>query len=284
MANTRDLKNRIESIKNTKQITNAMKMVAASKLRKSQDKIINARPYANYIDVMLRTLKMRNKSNLHQILNDKIENKKEILVIVTADRGLCGGFNALIIKEALHYLKDKSDVDLICIGKKGYDFFKKTEYKIIEKYLGLFNEMDFTSSKSIAWNMLDRFMNKEYGKINILFNEFKSVIQNDIVIKQILPIIPNESDVVNSTDFIYEPDENTIVEELGRKYVDVELWRMLLESSAAEQGSRMTAMDNATENASDLIDHLTLQYNRVRQASITTEIIEIASGAEAIKQ
>lgn len=284
MANTRDLKNRIESIKNTKQITNAMKMVAASKLRKSQDKIINARPYANYIDVMLRTLKMRNKSNLHQILNDNIENKKEILVIVTADRGLCGAFNALIIKEAMHYLKDKSEVDLICIGKKGYDFFKKTEYKIIEKYLGLFNEMDFTSSKSIAWNMLDRFMNKEYGKINILFNEFKSVIQNDIVIKQILPIIPNESDVVNSTDFIYEPDENTIVEELGRKYVDVELWRMLLESSAAEQGSRMTAMDNATENASDLIDHLTLQYNRVRQASITTEIIEIASGAEAIKQ
>ncbi len=284
MANTRDLKNRIESIKNTKQITNAMKMVAASKLRKSQDKIINARPYANYIDVMLRTLKMRNKSNLHQILNDKIENKKEILVIVTADRGLCGAFNALIIKEALHYLKDKSEVDLICIGKKGYDFFKKTEYKIIEKYLGLFNEMDFTSSKSIAWNMLDRFMNKEYGKINVLFNEFKSVIQNNIVIKQILPIIPNESDVVNGTDFIYEPDENTIVEELGRKYVDVELWRMLLESSAAEQGSRMTAMDNATENASDLIDHLTLQYNRVRQASITTEIIEIASGAEAIKQ
>jgi len=284
MANTRDLKNRIESIKNTKQITNAMKMVAASKLRKSQDRIINARPYANYIDVMLRTLKMRNKSNLHKILNDKINNDKEILVIVTADRGLCGGFNALIIKEALNYLKDKSNVDLLCIGKKGYDFFKKTEYKIIGKYLSLFNEMDFSSSKSIARDILDSFMANEYGKINILFNEFKSVIQNDIVTKQILPIIPNESDVVNNTDFIYEPDENTIVEELGRKYVDVELWRMLLESSAAEQGSRMTAMDNATENASDLIDRLTLQYNRVRQASITTEIIEIASGAEAIKQ
>jgi len=284
MANTRDLKNRIESIKNTKQITNAMKMVAASKLRKSQDRIINARPYANYIDVMLRTLKMRNKSNLHKILNDKINNDKEILVIVTADRGLCGGFNALIIKEALNYLKDKSNVDLLCIGKKGYDFFKKTEYKIIGKYLSLFNEMDFSSSKSIARDILDSFMANEYGKINILFNEFKSVIQNDIVTKQIQPIIPNESDVVNNTDFIYEPDENTIVEELGRKYVDVELWRMLLESSAAEQGSRMTAMDNATENASDLIDRLTLQYNRVRQASITTEIIEIASGAEAIKQ
>ncbi len=284
MANTRDLKNRIESIKNTKQITNAMKMVAASKLRKSQDRIINARPYANYIDVMLRTLKMRNKSSLHKILNDQIENEKEILVIVTADRGLCGGFNALIIKEAMHYLKGKSNVDLICVGKKGYDFFKKTEYKIIDKYLGLFNEMDFSSSKNIATSILERFMKNEYGKISVLFNEFKSVIQNDIVTKQILPIIPNESDVVNNTDFIYEPDEDTIVEELGRKYVDVELWRMLLESSAAEQGSRMTAMDNATENASDLIDHLTLQYNRVRQASITTEIIEIASGAEAIKQ
>ena len=227
---------------------------------------------------------MRNKSNLHKILSNDIENVKEILVIVTADRGLCGGFNALIIKEALHYLKKKSNVDLICIGKKGYDFFKKTEFKIIEKYIGLFNEMEFSRSKSIAWNILERFMNNEYGKINVLFNELESVIQNEIVTKQILPIIPNESEVVNITDFIYEPDENTIVEEIGRKYVDVELWRMLLESSAAEQGSRMTAMDNATENASELIDHLTLQYNRVRQASITTEIIEIASGAEAIKQ
>lgn len=284
MANTRDLKNRIESIKNTKQITNAMKMVAASKLRKSQDRILNARPYANYIDIMLRTLKMRNKSNLHKILNNKISNDKELLVIITADRGLCGGFNALIIKEGLNYLQANQNVDLLCIGKKGYDFFKKTEYKVIDKYLGLFNDMEFSSSKSIALNILKRFINDEYGKINILFNEFKSVIQNDIVTKQLLPIIPNESDVVNNTDFVYEPDENTIVEELGKKYVDVELWRMLLESSAAEQGSRMTAMDNATENASDLIDHLTLQYNRVRQASITTEIIEIASGAEAIKQ
>ena len=284
MANLREIKTRIESVKSTKQITNAMKMVAASKLRKAQDNIINARPYADHINDMLRTLKNKNISSDHPLLAEATGKGKTAYVVVTSDRGLCGSFNTHIIKEAIVHLKENSDADLICIGKKGYDYFKKHSTNVTEKYINLFNEMDFGISAEVAEKILSLFLDENYDKINVIYNEFKSAIQQDIVVKQLLPIVPIESEEISKLDYVYEPDEDTIIYELGRKYIHVDVWRIMLESSAAEQGARMTAMDSATENAAELIDRLTLNYNRARQAAITTEIIEISSGAEAIQQ
>lgn len=284
MAHIRDIKNRIESIKSTKQITNAMKMVAAAKLRKAQKRIFKARPYADYINDMLRAIKIKNTRSLHPLLDDSTEGNKRALIVVTADRGLCGSFNSNIIRTANEYLKKNPKVDLICIGKKGNDYFKKHFRKVSQSYIDLFNEMDFSVSIEVASHILNLLLIENYSKIEVLYNEFKSAIQQNIIVKQLLPIIPSESKEVTTLDFIYEPDEKTIIEELGRKYVNVEIWRIMLESSAAEQGARMTAMDSATDNAAELIEQLTLKYNRVRQAGITKEIIEIASGAEAINK
>ncbi|MDY6916137.1 MAG: ATP synthase F1 subunit gamma [Candidatus Cloacimonadota bacterium] len=284
MGNTRDIKNRIESIRSTRQITNAMKMVAAAKLRRAQEKIMSARPYADSINKMLRTLKLKNTFTEHQLLYPNQNSSKNAFVFVTSDRGLCGGFNSLISKEAITYLQQHKNTEVICIGKKGYDFIRRnTNLNIAEKYLNFFNEMDFSVSKNIAEDLLQKYLNGEYGKIDILYNEFKSAIQQNIIIKQLLPIVPEEDDSISTLDFIYEPDDDTIIDKLGEKYIEVEIWRIMLESSAAEQGARMTAMDSATENAEDLISELTLSYNRARQSSITTEIIEISSGAEALK-
>ncbi len=285
MANLRDIKTRIDSVKNTRQITNAMKMISAAYLRKAQQRIIAARPYANYIDTMLRTLKVKNDQSQHPLLIEPEEGGKTLMVVVTADRGLCGSFNTSIIREATRLLEDGGeDEDIICIGKKCYDHLKKRTDKIIAHYTGLFNEMNFSQSREIAELLLDLYLNKGYNRVRVLFNDFKSAIQQSIVFKQVLPIIPLESEIVTGIDYLYEPDEDSIITELGRKYLDVEVWRILLESSAAEQGARMTAMENATDNATEMIGELTLHYNRARQASITTEIIEVASGAEAINQ
>ncbi|KQC03753.1 MAG: hypothetical protein APR54_02395 [Candidatus Cloacimonas sp. SDB] len=282
MANLRDIKNRIKSVKSTKQITNAMKMVASSKLRKAQINILNARPYADYVNEILRTLKYKNIQSQHPLLDDPREKAKKAIVVVTADKGLCGSFNTNIIRKATEYINSHPDTDIICFGKKGRDYLKKRSDNIIREYTDLFNEMNFDVSKEASEFLLDLFLKENYGKIEVLYNEFKSAIQQNVVVKQLLPVIPIESEDVSKMDFLYEPDEDTIIEELGRKYVHVDIWRIMLESSAAEQGARMTAMDSATINAAEMIEHLTLNYNRVRQSAITTEIIEIASGAEAI--
>ena len=284
MATLKEIKLRIESVKNTKQITNAMKMVAASKLRRAQENILQARPYADYINDMLKTLKLKNTTTSHPLLTDISGEGKTALIIVTSDRGLCGSFNSQIIRKAQSYFKKHSNVDIICIGKKGFDFFKTHSKNIIDSYINLFNEMNFSVSKDVAEKILNLYLQEEYIKIDVLYNEFKSAIQQDIIVKQLLPIIPIESEDISKLDFLYEPDEDTIIEELGRKYVHVDIWRIMLESSAAEQGARMTAMDSATDNAADMIDNLTLFYNRARQSVITKEIIEIASGAEATQQ
>ncbi len=280
--NIRDIKIRIESIKSTRQITNAMKMVAAAKLRKAQDKIINVRPYANHINEMIKRIKQKNRITQHPLLSEEEIKGIHAIVIVTADRGLCGSFNTNIIRKAIEYIAANPKAELICIGKKGYDYLKKNTDRIIKNYTGLFNEMNFSVSKDIASYLMDLFLNENYSKIEVLYNEFKSSIQHNIIAKQIFPILPEDQSETNYLDFIYEPDEKTIIDVLGKKYINVEIWRILLESSAAEQGARMTSMDSATDNATELIKQLTLQYNRARQAGITKEIIEIASGAEAI--
>ncbi len=297
MANIRDIKNRIVSIRNTRQITNAMKMVAASKLRKSQEKIIKARPYADYIDMMIRTIKYKNPGTQNPFLvsRENLRRKKAngeeaevsgktALLVFTADRGLCGSFNSSIIRTAIKYLQQHPETDIICVGRKGFDQLKRRTDRIIEKFFNYYNTIDFKITKDISRLVLDLYLNQGYDKIDVVYNEFKSAIQQNIITRQLLPIVPMESDIVTETDYLYEPDEDSIIDELGEKYIDVDIWRMMLESSAAEQGARMTAMDNATENASELIEELSLLQNRARQSTITTEIIEIASGAEAIKE
>lgn len=280
MATIRDLKSRIESIKSTKQITNAMKMVAAAKMRRAQDAIINARPYADLTSKMIQLIKHKNIASVHPLIKQRDEGKKAV-IIVTSDRGLCGSFNSNIIRKAKEYYDKNGKVDTICLGTKGNRFIKKLNIPVIESYLDLFNEMDFSISKKVAQQIIELYLDEGYSKIEVIYNEFKSAIQQNIVVKQLLPILPPEEDY-SQTDFVYEPDEDTIIEELGNKYINVEIWRIMLESSAAEQGARMTAMDSATENAIEMIDKLSLKYNRMRQATITKEIIEISSGAEAM--
>lgn len=282
MANLRDIKNRIDSVKSTRQITNAMKMVAAAKLRKSQEKIVKARPFADYVMDMIKTLKFKNVNYSNPLLEEVKENDNRLLVVVTSDRGLSGSFNFNVIRTAMDYLEEHDNTKVICIGKKGYEYLRKRKWDIEESYADLFNEMDFSKSKDIAHIIMDKFLVGTYGKIDVVYNEFKSAIQQDVVVKQLLPIQPIESEDIRKIDFIYEPDKDTIINELANKFINVEIWRIMLESSAAEQGARMTAMDSATDNATELIENLTLTYNRARQAGITTEIIEISSGAEAI--
>ncbi|MBN1948611.1 MAG: ATP synthase F1 subunit gamma [Candidatus Cloacimonetes bacterium] len=283
MENIRDIKIRIDSIKSTRQITKAMKMVAAANLRKAQNKILKARPYADYIELMLKVIRFKNKESRHPLISEPEIKGKTAFVVVTSDRGLCGSFNYNIIRQAMEYISQNPQADIICIGRKGFDYLKKRTDRIIKSHRDLFNQMDFSVSVEVASFLLDLYLLENYSQINVIYNEYKSVIQQRVVLKQLLPIQPPEDDTIHPLDFIYEPDQDTLIEELGRKYIDVEIWRVMLESSAAEQGARMTAMDSATDNASELIGQLTLKFNRARQASITTEIIEIASGAEAIK-
>ncbi len=285
MQNIRDIKSRIESIRNTRQITNAMKMVSAAKLRKAQNGIINARPYADHIKEMLMTINYKKNNFSDRIFQKPGENAKRALVVVTADRGLCGSFNSMIIKAAIQYIEKYPQTDIICIGKKGYDIFKKKSVKMIKSYIGLFNEMDFSVSAEIAHELNTRFYQSQYDQIEVLYNEFKSVMQQNIIHNTILPIQGNDDiEGVSTLDYLYEPSQEEVIEELSQKYINVEIWRILLESSASEQGARMTAMDSATDNATELIQSLTLEYNMVRQAAITREIIEISSGAEAQNQ
>ncbi len=283
MANIKEIKTRIESVVNTRQITNAMKMVSASKLRKAQSSIMRARPYANRLNEMIEMIKLKNATTTHPLLTEVKKSGEGVVVVVTSDRGLCGAFNAHIIRKTNEYISKNPNTKLICVGKKGYDYFKNHSNNVIEKYVDFFNEMNFGVSKEIASKVTEMYLNEKYSRIVVIYNEFKSIIQQNIIAKQILPIESQKPENTSLVDFIYEPNEDVIIENLGKKYVNVSIWRILLESSAAEQGARMTAMESATENATELIHTLKLTYNRARQAAITKEIIEIASGANAIK-
>ncbi len=282
MGNLKAIKNRIEGVKSTRQITNAMKMVAASKLRKSQEAIEAARPYANLVGGMLACVKKKNTQSVHPFFLNK-KTGKSALLVVTSDRGLCGSFNSEIVKKVKSHLDVNEDVDVICVGKNGAVALKKV-CEVYSEFTGLFNSMDFSVAKDITQIVLDLYLNKGYEKVDVIYNKFVSAIQQEIIFKKLFPIEPSSQEGFSLTDFLYEPDEDAIIEELGRKYIAVEIWRVLLESSAAEQAARMTAMDNATENASEIIQSLSLQYNRERQSAITGEIIDIVGGAEAINE
>ncbi|QQS36898.1 MAG: ATP synthase F1 subunit gamma [Ignavibacteriales bacterium] len=290
MATLRDIKRRIKGVQNTQQITKAMKMVAAAKLRRAQDNIINARPYAKKIFSLFNDL-VTEENKLNNIFLVQREVKNVAVIVVSADRGLCGAFNTNIIKEAVRYVEEESVVNtgvsyqLYCVGKKGSDFFGKRNYNILGKNIGLFSSLKYDIALSIADEIINNYVNGKIDKVVVIYNEFKSIIQQKLVVEQYLPIPVNTSEDKKTSDvnFIYEPDQKSIFEYLLPKHLKAQLWRILLESNASELGARMTAMDNATTNAKELIRTLQLKYNKERQAAITKEILEIVSGANALK-
>lgn len=293
MATLRDIKRRIVGVKNTQQITKAMKMVAAARLRRAQDNIINARPYSRKISEVLSHLMSIEKNVNNPFLAErKIESLA--VVVVTSDRGLCGSFNMNVIRLTEELIQNdykelykKGKVQLYCVGKKGNDYFTKRNYNVTGSYLGIFSRLKFEFASGIVKELSQKFLTGEIDKVLVVYNEFRSIIQQKTVIEQLLPIKPfekNEESSLKVAEYIYEPNKIGIINFLLPKHLKAQMWRTLLESYAAELGARMTAMDMATENAKELIRSLQLTYNKERQASITREIIEIVSGANALKE
>lgn len=292
MATLRDIKNRIKGVKNTQQITKAMKMVAAAKLRRAQESIINARPYAKRIAEMFSNLVTEEDMLVNPLIAPRSTINKVAIVVVTADRGLCGAFNTNIIREANRYINEEIkeagiNYQLYCIGKKGSDFFSKRNYDVAKIFPDVFTSLNYTSAQKVSDELAAGYLKGDFDKVILIFNEFKSLIQQKIVVDQFLPIPVQKAQTdenVADINYIYEPDQKSIFNYLIPKHLRSQIWRILLESNAAEFASRMTAMDNATTNAKELIRTLNLTYNKARQAAITKEILEIVSGANALKQ
>lgn len=292
MATLRDIKRRIVGVSSTQQITKAMKMVAAAKLRRAQENMIAARPYTQKLNEMLQHL-LRIEKNIDNPLVAERNPEKVLILVATSDSGLCGAFNMNIIRATEELIKEEyneqfenGSLSLICIGKKGYEYFARRNYDIADHHIGIYRELKFDFVTKIMKNISGKFVSGEVDKVVVVYNEFLSVMQQKLIKKQILPIVFDENEYEETklnAEFLYEPDKAKIINTLLPKQVNAEVWRSLLESYAAELGARMTAMDLATENAKDLIRELKIQYNKERQAAITTEILEIVSGAEALK-
>ncbi len=285
MATLRDIKRRIASVRSTQQITKAMKMVAAAKLRKAQERLYKARPYAYQIAQVLGHVAARVDRSAHPLLADREPNRVGY-VVVTGDRGLCGSFNTNILRHAHEELDSvqAETVGLITVGRKAVQHFDKEDVQVLGRYMNFFNDLDFSHAMAIAGLIRTKFLDHELDHIYVIYNEFKSAVQQRIVVEQILPIVPELPEKEkHPSDYLFEPSPQAILDPLLDRYLNVRVWRILLESYAAEQGARMTAMEAATENAEEMIHNLILHYNKARQASITKEIIEIVSGAEALK-
>jgi F-type H+-transporting ATPase subunit gamma len=284
-----DIRRRIRSVKNTQQITKAMKMVSAAKLRRAQDAMFAARPYARKMMEVLNSLATRARPDAHPLLQEHGDDKV-LLVVITADKGLCGGFNANIIRAAARFLEEQQRderrserrLELDLVGRKGRDFFRRRRYRVRSEHIGLFQSLQFPAAQRIAQSLIKSYVGGEVDRIQIVYNEFKTVIAQKVVVEQLLPIRKLEFDPKEAPlDYLYEPSPGAIFDDILPKHVEIQVWRALLESAAAEHGARMAAMDAATNNAGEMIDRLTLYMNKVRQAAITKEIIEVVSGAGA---
>jgi len=292
MASLKEIKSRIGSVKNTQQITKAMKLVSTSKLKKAQDNIVGCRPYAYNIRDLIQNI-AQSRQVSHPLLEEKdqsLSSEKVLYVVVTSDRGLCGGFNNNISRWAegryRNILSEGKDVDFYFIGKKARDYFSSRDLKDGEVKLNLAKDMSYSLAKDVANKLLNYFLDGSYDEVYVVYNEFKSAIQQDVVSERLLPVkmeVNTGSEFYEDLDTIFEPSASEIIEELLQKHFEVQIYRILCESIASEHAARMTAMENASNNAKDAIDKLTLTYNKMRQAAITTELIEITSGAEALK-
>jgi F-type H+-transporting ATPase subunit gamma len=284
MASTIDIRRRIRSVKNTQQITKAMKMVSAAKLRRAQDRMFAARPYSAALRQVLSSVAARVGDEIdHPLLRTRDEEKNVLLIVVTSDKGLCGAFNSNAIKAAMLSIRDKNwgSVELLPIGRKANDFFRRRPIPIRREATHVFQALTLETAREIATAVSEDFISEKFDAVYVVYNEFKSVMAQDVRLERLLPIPRDFDQPETMIDYLYEPSPEGILNELLPKHIEFQLYRVLLESAAAEQGARMTAMEAATKNASEMIDHLTLTYNRIRQASITKEIIEIVSGAAA---
>jgi len=281
-----DLRRRIRAVKSTQQITKAMKMIAASRLRKSQERVVNARPFANEALRVLRDLAARTDASAHPLLAVR-EEKAVLAFVLTSDKGLCGSFNTNIIKAASQAIlaRPNQQVNLGLIGRKGRDFFRRRGFPVTYERVNFFQRLKFEDAEAIAEVAINEYAAEKVDAVYLVYNEFKSVIQQRIVAEKLLPIPRadlDEADAAARVDYIYEPNPAALFERMLPGHVRVQVWRALLESAAAENAARMTAMDAATKNATEMIDSLTLYMNKVRQAGITREIIEVVSGAQAL--
>lgn len=295
MANLKEVRVRIASVKSTRQITSAMKMVAASKLRRAQNAILGMRPYAQKLHEIMQNLSSGLEGSDEGVFAEDRGNNKVLLVPITSNRGLCGAFNANIIKETISYIHTNlptqlktGNVDLYCIGKKGADIFKSRAYNIVELNTAIFDDLTFDNSVKISEELMQAFADKKYDQIILIYNQFKNAAVQVLQVEQFLPITKKLSNEVAKNNepkanYIFEPNKEEILEALVPKSIKVQLYKALADSLAAEHGARMTAMHQATENADALLKDLNLKYNKARQAAITNEILEIVSGAEALK-
>ncbi|MBW2519921.1 MAG: ATP synthase F1 subunit gamma [Deltaproteobacteria bacterium] len=290
MPSLKDIKKRIGSVKNTQQITKAMKMVSAAKLRRAQDAVTAARPYADKMMDVLSSLALREDAESHPLLA-KRGNEKALVVLITGDRGLCGGFNTNISKAAERFIRANQGAyesyDLLIIGRKGNDYLKRRSgmqiLKVHEHLVGT-NQVSYPIGALLGQEIIDLYQADDYDAVFLIYNAFQSAMTQNQTVTQLLPIKPKDiPEGAYVTEYIYEPTAGEVLKEILPKHIEVQMFRALLESVASEHGARMTAMDSASKNASEMIGKLTLQYNRARQAAITKELMEIISGAESIK-
>jgi F-type H+-transporting ATPase subunit gamma len=287
----KEVRNRIKSVQSTQQITKAMKMVSAAKLRRAQDAITQMRPYAQKLQEMLGNIVSNNDGGINVSLAAERTVEKVLIIIVTSDRGLCGGYNSNLIKLAKQTAKDKyptqlakGNVQFLPIGKKGYEHFNKGGFKVMDKYWDIFTGLSFEKVQAAAGYAMEAFSNKEVDAVELVYSEFKNAATQAFVAEEFLPVKKVQGKAGNKkADFIFEPDKDTLIAELMPKILNTQLYKAVLDANASEHGARMTAMDKASDNANELLKSLKISYNRARQAAITTELTEIVSGAAALQ-
>jgi F-type H+-transporting ATPase subunit gamma len=284
-----DLRRRIRATKSTQQITKAMKMVSSSKLRRAQERIVRSRPFAQEMLRVLNHLATHTDNTAHPLLNDDPLAARTLLVVITGDRGLCGSFNTNVIKSTARFIAEHPadpgrEVALALIGRKGRDFFQRRGFDVKYEEVGLFQNLKWANAQKIAKTCIDEFLGPDVSSVYLVYNEFKSVIQQRVVVERLLPVprLEPSSQAIAAVDYLFEPDPQSLLNIVLPYHVAVQIARALLESAAAEHAARMTAMDAATKNAKEMVDRLTLYMNKVRQASITREIIEVVSGAQSV--
>ena len=283
MANLKDIRDRIKSVKSIQKVTKAMKMVAAAKMRRAQENMEQARPYSSRLTEIIQNLLPDVDRGLLPLLNVR-EVKRVAYVVVTSDKGLAGSFNSSVLRKSQNEIDElgKENVDVFCIGKKAGDHFKSRRYTIIESHVDFWGDLNFNHAIKIGNGIVSHFLNENVDEIRVVYNEFVNVASQMVLTEQLLPL-EYEADDKTVIDRLYEPSKDEIVKSLVPRYLNVQMWKYLLESYASEQAARMVAMENATTNSEDMIKDLTLEFNKARQATITTEMLEIVSGAEALK-
>ncbi|MEA1873763.1 MAG: ATP synthase F1 subunit gamma [Bacteroidota bacterium] len=285
MANLKEIRTRITSVKSTRQITSAMKLVSAAKLKKAQNKVIQLRPYADKLHFIIGQIAPSLADDKHFKLIQSRPIEKVLVVIIASNRGLCGAFNANSVKAAMAFIKENYDektVDLMCVGRKAADIAKKYPYTIVRKETEIFDDLNFDTASEMANDLISEFENGEYDAIRIVYNSFKNAATQELMTEPFLPLEMNTDEEQELKDYIFEPEKQAIGRDLVPKMLKIQFFKALIDSNAAEHGARMTAMHQATDNATDLLHELTLQYNKARQSAITNEILEITSGADAL--